>query len=60
MTKAGGFFNDLGNQLRSIDLFWQPIPNFNLQGKTKVSSICGGILTIALLYVMVLYGLLKL
>ena len=42
------------------DIFWQDMPTFNVQGKEKVSTPLGGILTLSLLSVLVLYGLLKL
>ena len=51
--------SDLAEQLRRIDVFPVDIPNFNLRGKYKVPSICGGLLTVAIVTVLTLYGLLK-
>ena len=46
--------------LLRTDIFWQNMPTFNVRGKEKVSTPFGGILTLSLLSILVLYGLLKL
>ena len=46
--------------LKRADAFPKKLPGFNLDGREKVSSVFGGILTIAMLIVMLLYAGIKL
>ena len=45
--------------LRSIDIFGEPLPTFNLKGKTHVFTATGGIFTIILAIVFLGYTLVK-
>ena len=46
--------------LERVDLFKINLPGFNLRGKHKVSSVYGGLLTIMILIVSLLYSGIKL
>ena len=46
----------LQNSLAAMDLFAEPVPNFNIRGKTKVSSVLGSILSAILLLIVLFYG----
>ena len=46
--------------LEHVDLFKTKLPGFNLRGKHQISSVYGGMLTIMILTVMLLYSGIKL
>ena len=49
-----------GSILDRFDLFQVSLPSFNLAGKTGVSSLYGGFMTLALMFTLMLYALVKL
>ena len=46
--------------LESVDAFKRDVPSFNLRGKHKIASVYGGMLTIIMLVVMLMYTSIKL
>ena len=50
----------MGPFLEHIDLFGTPIPSFNIKNKEKVTTLIGGIMTLIILAIILLYGGLKL
>ena len=40
----------VGNLLRQIDYFGEPIPAFNIKGKDKVTTAFGGIMTLTVMF----------
>ena len=46
--------------LRTIDMFGQLYPGFNLQGQQKVRTSCGGFTSLVVLYTVFMFALLKL
>ena len=49
----------IGNVVRGLDYYAKDIPAFNISGERHVSTICGGIVTIVLVYTILAYSLLK-
>ena len=49
----------LRNYMDKIDLFKQPLPGFNIRGRTNVSSIPGGIVSLFMLLILLFYAALK-
>ena len=47
------------NILDTIDLFKLELPNYNLRGRQAVSSVAGGIVTVAIFTLMMLYANIK-
>ena len=47
------------NSLYSLDFFQQPLPMFNIQGKSSVPSICGSIISLLIYSVLMLYATTK-
>ena len=45
--------------LETVDAFSEPIPVFNVRGKTKVSTGAGGILTLLVAAVVLMYGFIR-
>ena len=43
-----------------MDIFQKDLPGFNLKGKEKVSTVFGGLITVILIIIMLLYGGIKL
>ena len=46
--------------LDAIDLFQKELPRFNMRGRTTVASIPGGLASFSILFIILLYGALKL
>ena len=46
--------------LKRVDIFQQDLPGFNLKGKKTVSSVFGGLFSVILIIVMLLYAGIKL
>ena len=44
------------NVLEKIDVFSEPIPNFNIRGKTKLTSWPGGFMTICVATIVLMYA----
>ena len=51
--------NQVSDAIRSLDLFQQPIPGFNIKGKTSEGTYLGSLVSISLIVVMILYGAIK-
>ena len=51
--------NQVSDTIRSLDLFQQPIPGFNIKGKTSEGTLLGSLVSISLIVVMILYGAIK-
>ena len=49
----------LQNSLETLDLFKQPLPQFNMHGRTKIPTITGAIMSFIIVNVMLLYSLTK-
>ena len=49
----------LSKTLDTLDQFKREMPTFNLQGRTAVSSLAGGVMTVVIFSVMMLYALVK-
>ena len=45
--------------ITSLDLFKEPIPGFNIEGRAGVGTLIGSLLSISLIIVMILYGGIK-
>ena len=45
--------------ITSLDLFKEPIPGFNIEGRAGVGTLIGSLLSISLVIVMTLYGEIK-
>ena len=45
--------------LEEIDAFSEPIPFFNIRGKTSISTQVGGLLTILIAFVIAMYAIIK-
>ena len=50
----------VGDFLENIDSFGEPLPVFNVKGRDTIQTRCGGLLTLAIILVVVLYGAVKL
>lgn len=50
----------LTNLLKKIDQFGRPLPTFNLNGETEAQTVLGGVVTFAIIVIILLYGSLKL
>ena len=48
------------NFLTKVDIFEEPVPTHNLNGKKGVGTIIGGLTSLAMFYIMFLFGLAKL
>ena len=48
-----------GEVFKKIDTFGYPLPNFNLKGNEKVTTIVGGFCTLIILLTVFMYGTLK-
>ena len=44
------------NSLAALDLFSQPVPSFNIRGRTKIPTLLGSILSGIVILVMLFYG----
>ena len=44
---------------RSLDVFGEPLPNFNIRGEDRVNTIAGGFLSMILYGVVLLYSTVK-
>ena len=51
---------DMFNFLTKVDIFEEPVPTHNLSGKKGVGTIIGGLTSLAMFYIMFLFGLAKL
>ena len=51
--------SQVGETFRSLDLFKEPIPGFNIEGRAGVGTYLGSLVTISLIIVMFLYGTMK-
>ena len=56
----GTGLEELTAPFKLIDLFGAPMPTFNIKGETKVMTVSGGVLTIFIFIVFLIYALLKL
>ena len=45
--------------IESLDMFKQDLPAFNIRGKTKIASLAGAVMSFAILFVMLIYGTIK-
>ena len=45
--------------LDRIDLFKRPVPSFNIRGRTAISSLSGGIMSVIIFCLMLFYGSIK-
>ena len=45
--------------VESLDMFTQDLPGFNIKGRTKVASVCGAVMSLAIIVIMLLYATLK-
>ena len=50
----------LQNSLETLDLFKQPLPQFNMRGRTMIPTITGAIMSFIIVIVMLLYSMTKL
>ena len=46
--------------LKKIDIFGAPVPNFNLRGKSHVKTYAGGMVSIVITFVVLIFGLTQL
>ena len=46
--------------LKKVDMFELDLPTFNLKGKSKVASVCGGLVSVVIITIMLLYSGIKL
>ena len=51
---------DIGGFLQQIDGFGEPLPTFNIRGQEKVNSRVGGIATLLIIFLVAVFGGLKL
>ena len=49
----------IGTFLKNIDQYGQEIPSFNLKGETRVNTLFGGVITIAIMSLTLAYAILK-
>ena len=49
----------IGSIVKKIDGFGQEIPSFNIKGETRVNTVFGGIITVAILTLTLAYAILK-
>ena len=56
-SKVRGSKWKMPNTLKSIDVFKQPLPGFNIGGETSFGTMEGGIFTIALFFLLAVYGI---
>ena len=49
----------LSSLLEKIDQFGTPLPTFNLNGKTELHTVTGGLTTFAIIVIILCYGTLK-
>ena len=56
MVKKAVAHLSVSNVLHSIDVFQEPIPMFNVNGKSSVSSFLGGIFTLVLFSIVLTYA----
>ena len=60
--KKPGLLSDTGlpKMLLTLDMFGEPLPMFNIKGKSDVRTHCGGCLSIAIIFSTVAFALTKL
>ena len=46
--------------VKKVDMFDAALPSFNLNGKSRVGTLFGGLITLAMLYLTFLFGCIKL
>ena len=46
--------------LLTLDMFRQPLPAFNIEGEGHIRTYCGGCVSLIIIYVLVLFAVLKL
>ena len=49
----------LNSMVKSIDVFGQPLPMFNLKGTSEVHTMTGGVLSFGIFVVFIIYGSIK-
>ena len=49
----------ISSMLQRMDMFLSPVPSFNIDGRSHLTTMTGGIITFAILYVTFLYATLK-
>ena len=49
----------LNSVVERLDVFGQPLPVFNLKGNSEVHTLAGGLLTLSIFIVFVIYGTIK-
>ena len=57
--KSRGAFTEIGNRLKSMDLFGAPIPQFNIKGKSSVRTHLGGLISFMAVGLTFMFALLK-
>ena len=45
--------------LQTMDMFGEPLPTFNIKGKSEVRTHCGGCLSMALIFTVIMFATLK-
>ena len=50
----------LHSVLKKFDMFGKPLPTFNLKGQISVHTMAGGLLTFAIMIVILIYSTIKL
>lgn len=49
----------IGNVMRHLDSFGKDIPTFNLRGKSRINTVCGGVVTVMILILVFIYSSIK-
>ena len=50
---------DVRNVLQRLDIFGEPLPSFNVRGHETVNSVFGGICSVIIFTIVLLYGVTK-
>ena len=48
------------NFISKLDIFGKAVPAFNIKGRGKVDTVCGGLASLFIIYITFLYASLKL
>ena len=51
---------DFKNVFERLDIFGKPLPSFNIKGRDSVNTMIGGLCTVMLYAIVLLYGITKL
>ena len=49
----------IGNSVKNMDVFGQEVPSFSLKGKSKITSLFGGVITLLIITLTLGYAGLK-